>query len=56
MNDSPLPGSGEEALIVRVGVGAPTRVPVSAHLPLSDVRRAHERLEQGGGGKIILTI
>jgi NADPH:quinone reductase-like Zn-dependent oxidoreductase len=31
-------------------------LPVSAHLPLSDARRAHERLEQGGGGKIILTI
>lgn len=31
-------------------------IPVSARLPLSEVRSAHERLERGGGGKVVLTI
>ena len=31
-------------------------IPVSARLPLGEVRSAYERLEKGGGGKIVLTI
>jgi NADPH:quinone reductase-like Zn-dependent oxidoreductase len=30
-------------------------ITISARLPLSEVRSAHERLEKGGGGKIVLT-
>ncbi|MBB3692173.1 NADP-dependent oxidoreductase [Sphingomonas sp. BK580] len=31
-------------------------LPVSARLPLGEARAAHERLEKGGGGKVVLTI
>lgn len=30
-------------------------LPISRHMPLSDVAAAHELLEKGGGGKIVLT-
>ncbi|MBW6526499.1 NADP-dependent oxidoreductase [Sphingomonas sp. RHCKR7] len=31
-------------------------LPISARMPLSDARAAHERLEKGGGGKIVLVL
>ncbi len=31
-------------------------LPISRRLPLSDVAEAHEQLEKGGGGKIVLTV
>lgn len=31
-------------------------LPISAHVSLSDARAAHERLEEGGGGKVVLVL
>ena len=31
-------------------------LPISQRLPLSEVATAHERLEKGGGGKVVLTV
>ncbi len=32
------------------------QLPISRHLPLAEVAAAHEMLEKGGGGKIVLTV